>query len=88
MTEEKGFVFALKNSTEVIKDIKGVRLYINESAQRWGELSAYKTVGLKVPVLNVEYKRPKVFVPYAYTIYYSNPNIINGKAITYPSKYR
>ena len=87
ITEQRGFVFALKNSTEMIDDLKGVQMYINEEAQQWNELHTYSQVGRHVPVLNVEYRRPKQFPSYAYTIYYQSISNINGNAITYDSKY-
>lgn len=83
ITERSGFVFVLKNSVEMIDRLPGVEMYVNEEAQQWGEIGAYSRVGQYAPVLNVEYKRPKSFPPYVYTIYYPSQNRIDGNAITF-----
>lgn len=91
ITEDHGFVFALKNSVEAVPHLPGVKLYINESGQQYfrsrnePELFYYSKVGRKVPVLNVEYTRRRVRAyPFAYTIYYSSRTRINGKAQVIP----
>lgn len=79
LTEYYGFIFVLKNSTEMVSKLPEVKLYINEQAQQYDEIDVYKTVGLTVPVLNVEYRRPASSPAYVYTLFYSSVTNINGK---------
>lgn len=83
ITEKRGLIFILKNSVEVIDQLPDVKMYVNESGQKWNEIHYYKNVGKVKPVLNVEYQKPKHFPDYVYTIYYPNQNKIDGRAITY-----
>ncbi|MBI4859611.1 MAG: endo alpha-1,4 polygalactosaminidase [Candidatus Riflebacteria bacterium] len=81
LTESKGFIFALKNCVEMVPDLKGVELYVNEQAQQYGEIATYQNVGVTSPVLNVEYERPSSSPGYVYTLYYPDPKKIDGNGL-------
>ena len=83
ITEDQGFVFALKNSVDILPQLDDrYELFINEEAQQWNEIEAYKEVGKKFPVLNVEYKRPRGSPDYVTTHYYHSMERIDGKGFT------